>query len=250
MIDPQDPQEQHVGPAEEPAKPVKKKRRKAVEPPFDAARFQVLRLLEAILFASAQPLPVRALVSRLPGGYDVRELLSELAETYRGRGVELREAGGTWAFRTAADLAEQMTVEQTESRRLSRAALETLAIIAYHQPVTRAEVEDIRGVALSKGTLDILLEAGWIRPRGRRNSPGRPLTWGTSDGFLDHFGLESLRDLPGLEDLKAAGLLDARPAIAAYGAKANDSGILYDTDDEDDAPIGGQMTLLDDENAG
>jgi|CEGC01.1.fsa_nt_gi segregation and condensation protein B len=231
--------------------PVKKPRKSRsskedAEKPFDAARFQVLRLAEAILFASVQPLPVRALAARLPGGYDVPDLLRELAETYRGRGVELREADGTWAFRTAADLAEQMTVEQTESRRLSRAALETLAIIAYHQPVTRAEVEDIRGVALSKGTLDILLEAGWIRPRGRRNTPGRPLTWGTSDGFLDHFGLESLRDLPGLEDLRAAGLLDTRPSIAAYGARANDSGILYDTDEDDDAPaIGGQMTFLD-----
>lgn len=210
-------------------------RRKKTQPKaedFDHGRFHAIRQLEAILFASAQPLSERLLAQRLSVGYDIRSLLEELADHYRGRGVELRQADGQWSFRTAADLAEILTIEQTESRRLSRAALETLAIIAYHQPVTRGEIEDIRGVALSKGTLDILLEAGWIRPRGRRNTPGRPLTWGTSNGFLDHFGLDSLRDLPGLEDLKAAGLLDNRPAIAAYGARAHDMESLLDTDDD------------------
>jgi len=142
--------------------------------------------------------------------------------------------GGTWAFRTAPDLAEALTVETVERRRLSRAAVETLAIIAYHQPVTRAEIEEIRGVAVSKGTLDVLLESGWIRPRGRRHTPGRPLTWGTSDAFLDHFGLEGLKDLPGIEEMRAAGLLDARPALAAYGARAGtDDGTLDDVDGPD-----------------
>lgn len=222
----------------------KKARPKASEDPVDVGRRHALRQLEAILFASAQPLSSKSLAQRLPVGSDVPSLLKELAEHYQGRGVELRQTDGAWAFRTAPDLAEYMTVEQTESRRLSRAALETLAIIAYHQPVTRGEIEDIRGVALSKGTLDILLEAGWIRPRGRRNTPGRPLTWGTSNDFLDHFGLESLRDLPGLDDLRAAGLLDNRPAIAAYGARANDTDSLLDTDDEMDHNNSRQSDIL------
>lgn len=225
----------------------KKSRSKAVpsaEPPVDMGRRHALRQLEAILFASSQPLSSKILAQRLPIGSDVPSLLQELAEHYEGRGVELRQTDGAWAFRTAPDLAEFMTIEQTENRRLSRAALETLAIIAYHQPVTRGEIEDIRGVALSKGTLDILLEAGWIRPRGRRNTPGRPLTWGTSNDFLDHFGLESLRDLPGLDDLRAAGLLDNRPAIAAYGARANDTDSLLDTDDEMDHNSSRQLDIL------
>jgi segregation and condensation protein B len=129
-------------------------------------------------------------------------------------------------------LAALLRVDRDEPRKLTRAALETLAIVAYHQPVTRAEIEDIRGVAVSKGTLDILMEAGWVRPRGRRMTPGRPLTWGTSAAFLDHFGLDGLSDLPGVEELKAAGLLDARPAIAAYGARAGDTGALVDTDED------------------
>lgn len=212
-------------------------------PAFDVDRHQNLRILEALLFASAEPLSVKTLAERLPAGADVRALLAELSERYQGHGVELREIDGAWAFRTAADLAPMLTVEQTETRKLSRAAVETLAIIAYHQPVTRAEVEDIRGVALSKGTLDILLEAGWVRPKGRRNTPGRPLTWGTTPRFLDHFGLDSLRDLPGLEDLKAAGLLDARPAIAAYGARARDEGQPVDVEEDDEAA--GQFDLLD-----
>ncbi len=219
---------------------------------FDVDHHQNLRILEALLFAASEPLPEKVLADRLPDGADIRALLADLADRYDGRGIILRRTDGAWAFRTAPDLAPMLSVEQVESRRLSRAALETLSIIAYHQPVTRAEVEDIRGVALSKGTLDILMEAGWIRPRGRRDTPGRPLTWGTTGAFLDHFGLESLKDLPGLDDLKAAGLLDARPALAAYGARAGDDGVLVDLEDEaevsarkgDKGRSGGQFDLL------
>jgi segregation and condensation protein B len=198
---------------------------------FDPDRHHALRIVEALLFAAAEPLSEKALAGRLPDGADLKDLLRDLAGRYEGRGVVLRQTGNGWAFRTAPDLAPLLTQERTETRKLSRAGLETLAIIAYHQPVTRAEVEDIRGVALSRGTLDILLEAGWIKPRGRRDTPGRPLTWGTTEAFLDHFGLESLRDLPGIEDLKAAGLLDTRPALAAYGARAHDDGALVDLDE-------------------
>lgn len=201
---------------------------------FDVDRHQHLRIVEALLFAAAEPLTAKALAERLPQGADVAGLLTELRETYRGRGVELRRAGEGWAFRTAPDLAALLRVDRDQPRKLTRAGLETLAIIAYHQPVTRAEIEDIRGVALSKGTLDTLLEAGWVKPRGRRQTPGRPLTWGTTSGFLDHFGLESISDLPGVEELRAAGLLDARPAIAAYGARAHDEGALVDIDEGGD----------------
>lgn len=204
-----------------------------------------VRIVEALIFASADPVSVDGLKEKLPAAIDVRKVLATLQEHYRGRGVQLVQAGGHWAFRTAPDLAERLKVETVETRRLSRAAIETLSIIAYHQPVTRAEIEEIRGVALSKGTMDTLLEAGWIRPRGRRATPGRPLTWGTTDRFLDHFGLESLKDLPGIEELKAAGLLDARPAIAAYGARARDSGELVDTDEPD--PADDQLDMLGDE---
>jgi segregation and condensation protein B len=179
---------------------------------------QQLRLVEALLFASAEPLEEAALAERLPGGADVKALLAELAETYAHRGVRLAKVGKGWAFRTAADLSPYLRLETKVARNLSPAMTETLAIIAYHQPVTRAEIEEIRGKTLSRGTLDLLLQAGWVKPRGHRRSPGRPMTWGTSDAFLDHFGLESLDALPGLDDLKAAGLLDARPAITAYGA--------------------------------
>jgi len=204
----------------------------APSPPMD--EFQALRLLEAILFAAAEPLAEKDLAARLPEGTDVGALLRTLAGQYAARGVTLVRRGGTWAFRTAPDLAEALTVETVEARKLSRAAVETLAIVAYHQPVTRAEIEEIRGVGLSKGTLDVLLEAGWIRPRGRRQTPGRPLTWGTSDAFLDHFGLESLKDLPGIAEMRAAGLLDARPALAAYGARAGtEDAPLEDMDDPD-----------------
>ncbi len=172
---------------------------------------QHLRILEALLFASDGPLDGETLNDKLPDGADVDALIASLAERYANRGVNLVEVGGGWVFRTAPDLAPHLTVYRTVKRRLSRAAMETLAIIAYHQPVTRAEVEEIRGVGLSRGTLDLLLEAGWIKPKGRRRMPGRPLTWVTTDDFLEHFGIDSVADLPGVEELKAAGLLQANP---------------------------------------
>jgi len=183
-------------------------------------RFQLLRLLEAILFASAEPIGEKTLANRLPKGADLRGLLEELRGLYANRGVHLTQIEDSWAFRTSPDLADKLKIETEVTRKLSRAAVETLAIIAYQQPVTRAEVEEIRGVALSRGTLDTLLEAGWIRPKGRRQTPGRPVTWVTTDGFLDHFGLDSREALPGLEELRAAGLLDARSAISTLGAQA------------------------------
>ena len=178
------------------------------------------RLVEAILFASAEPVSERELMARLPKGANLEATLSELEAHYRDRGVRLLKIGNTWAFRTAADLGPFLARERQIQRKLSRAAIETLAIIAYHQPITRAEIEGVRGVQLSKGTLDVLFECGWIGPKGKRNTPGRPVTWGTTLAFLDHFALGSLDDLPGLDDLKAAGLLDARPAFEAYGATA------------------------------
>lgn len=197
---------------------------------------QHLRLLEAMLFACAEPLDERTLGERLPEDADVSALLSELQTQYSGRGVQLVRRDGRWAFRTAPDLAGMLVIEQTQTKRLSRAAIEVLAIIAYNQPITRAEIEEVRGVALSKGTLDLLFEAGWIRPRGRRRTPGRPLQWGTTDGFLDHFGLESLDDLPNLRELKAAGLLDTRPAADAYGNRAVEGDSPVDTLQDDDDP--------------
>ena len=182
-------------------------------------RFQQIRLLEALLFASAEPLGEKDLARHFDPDADLGQMLEELAGLYEARGVTLRRIGDKWAFRTAEDLAPKMRIESETRRKLSRAAIETLAVVAYHQPVTRAEIEEIRSVALSKGTLDTLLEAGWIKPRGRRRTPGKPVTWGTTDAFLDHFGLDAVTSLPGLEELKAAGLLDARPAITALGAR-------------------------------
>ncbi|MBL4615366.1 MAG: SMC-Scp complex subunit ScpB, partial [Magnetovibrio sp.] len=152
---------------------------------------------------------------------NVKVLLRDLREFYEGRGVTLVRRGGSWAFRTAPDLGQRLNLEVEVSRKLSRAAIETLAIIAYHQPVTRAEIEEIRGVSLSKGTLDLLFDESWIKPRGRRDTPGRPMQWGTTDNFLDHFGLESVSQLPGLKELRAMGLLDSRPAIEAYSVRAD-----------------------------
>jgi segregation and condensation protein B len=182
-------------------------------------RFNQLRLLEALLFASSEPLGEGDLKRFFPEETDIPGLVEELTGLYANRGVNVVRLGQRWAFRSAADLAPLMRIETEVQRKLSRAALETLAIIAYHQPVTRGEIEEIRGVALSKGTLDTLLEAGFIRPRGRRRTPGRPVTWGTSAFFLDHFQLESLDALPGVEELKAAGLIEKRPAITALGAR-------------------------------
>jgi segregation and condensation protein B len=181
-----------------------------VEALAPAARPDELRLLEALLFASSEPLDEATLAARLPDGVDVTSALRRLQAEYDARGVNLVRIAGKWTFRTAQDLAWLLAREVVEPRRLSRAAMETLAIIAYHQPVTRAEIEDIRGVSMSKGTLDVLLETGWIRPRGRRKAPGRPITYGTTEAFLAHFGLDAVSDLPGLEELKGAGLFDAR----------------------------------------
>ena len=174
------------------------------------ARAEELRLLEGMLFASAEPLDEKSLAERLPAGIDVHAALLRLQEEYVSRGVHLVRINGKWTFRTASDLAWLLSKETTEPRKLSRAAVETLAIIAYHQPVTRAEIEEIRGVTTSKGSVDVLLETGWIRPRGRRKSPGRPVTYGTSEAFLSHFGLDAVGDLPGLEELKGSGLFDGR----------------------------------------
>lgn len=173
-------------------------------------RREALRIAEALVFASAQPVSTAFIEERLPRGISAAEILDQLKEEYASRGVNLVQVEDHWAFRTAADLSFAIRSDETEVRKLSRAALEVLAIIAYHQPVTRAEIEDIRGVQTSKGTLDVLMEAGWVRFRGRRRSPGRPVTLGTTRDFLDHFGLEELRDLPGLEELKGAGLLSGR----------------------------------------
>ncbi len=166
------------------------------------------RQIEALLFAASEPLSAADLATRLPAGSDVGRALATLRHRYEGRGVELVCVADRWRFSTAADLAFLMTEEREESRRLSKAAMETLAIIAYHQPMTRAEIEQVRGVGLSKGTLDLLLEIGWVRMRGRRRSPGRPVTYGTTDAFLAHFGLGSLSDLPGVAEMRVAGLLD------------------------------------------
>ena len=182
-------------------------------------RYQLLRLLEAILFAATEPMSEDQLSARMPEGADINGLLQELKDQYANRGVHLLAFEDRWAFRTAPDLASKFHIEKDVVRKLSRAAVETLAIIAYHQPVTRAEIEDIRGVAISKGTLDMLLEIGWIRPKGRRETPGRPVTWATTDAFLEHFGLESCDALPGVEELKAAGLLDARATVATLGTQ-------------------------------
>lgn len=173
-------------------------------------RPEELRLLEAMLFAAAEPLDEKTLAARLRDGVDVGLALRRLQAEYAPRGVNLVKIAGKWTFRTANDLSWLLSRTAVEQKKLSRAAVETLAIIAYHQPVTRAEIEEIRGVSTSKGTLDVLLETGWIRPRGRRKVPGRPITFGTSERFLSHFGLEAIGDLPGLDELKGTGLLDGR----------------------------------------
>jgi segregation and condensation protein B len=200
----------------------------------DPDRAEELRILEALLFAAAAPLDEKALASRLPGGTDVHPLLQQLQREYAPRGVNLVRVGGKWTLRTATDLAWLLTHESVVTRKLSRAAIETLAIVAYHQPVTRAEVEEIRGVSTSKGTLDVLLETGWIRLRGRRKAPGRPVTYGTSEAFLSHFGLDALGDLPGLDELKGAGLVDAAmPADFAVPVPSDDPALR-----DDEEPLG------------
>jgi segregation and condensation protein B len=196
-----------------------------------AEDFDAIRLIEALLFASAEPLSEKALARHFGEGTDVAALLKRLQGDYAGRGVNLVERDDAWAFRTAADLGDRLRIERTQLRKLSRAAVETLAVIAYHQPVSRAEIETIRGVATARGTLDVLIEADWIKPGRRRETPGRPGTWVTTEGFLDHFGLEGLSDLPGVDELKATGLLDKRPAIQTL-TQSDETDDEPDTDDQ------------------
>lgn len=208
---------------------------RAVEPD----RHEAGRMAEALLFASAEPLSPDDLAGRLPEGTDVDAVLSDLAASYSLRGVNLVRVAGKWAFRTAPDLSFMLARDVVEPRRLSRPALETLAIIVYHQPVTRAEIEEIRGVATSKGTLDTLLETGWVRLRGRRKAPGRPVTYGTTPLFLDHFGLEAVGDLPGLDELKGTGLLDGRvPPGLSLPIPSDETTLRDDEDPLDDELFG------------
>jgi segregation and condensation protein B len=202
-----------------------------------------LRMVEALLFAAEEPLDAKALSTSLPEGADVPALMAELQATYEQRGVNLCCVAGKYQFRTASDLAFLLRKEQPEQKRLSRAAIETLAIIAYHQPVTRAEIEDIRGVAMSKGTIDTLMEVGWVKIRGRKRTPGRPVTYGTSEAFLVQFGLESVSHLPGLDELKAAGFLEAIPP-SGFDVPSPSDGLGPDEDpytgeEENDLATGG-----------
>jgi len=197
-----------------------------------------LRLMEALLFASQRPLKVQDIEDRLPVGVPVMELISELKNDYLSKGVNLVNIAGGWTFRTADDLKDNLRSLVQVKRRLSAAAIETLAIIAYHQPVTRGDIESIRGVAVSRGTLDTLLECNWIRPRGRRRVPGRPLQWGTSEEFLEYFGLENLNDLPGIEELKATGLLEKRDNLSSL-ILPDDLPVEDDAGDQDELfPLG------------
>ncbi len=196
------------------------------------------RMVEAMLFSSVEPLSAAAMEARMPRGSDAAQALRRLEARYAERGVTLVRVAGKWAFRTASDLGFLLRSEETTTRKLSRAAVETLSIIAYHQPATRAEIEEVRGVAVSRGTLDLLLDLEWIRLGRRRETPGRPVTFVTTDAFLDHFGLDSVRDLPGVQELKAAGLLDARPEGGAAVRKA------VEDDDEDDGPEADQADLF------
>ncbi|MGP8232135.1 MAG: SMC-Scp complex subunit ScpB [Methylovirgula sp.] len=192
---------------------------------------EAMRIAEAMLFAAAEPLEEGEIARRMPDGIAVGDVLARLKQDYASRGVNLVRVGKKWLFRTAADLGWLLSVDAFEQKKLSKAALETLAIIAYHQPVTRAEIEDIRGVAISKGTLDVLLETGWVRLRGRRRTPGRPLTYGTSEAFLLHFGLEVIGDLPGLEELKGAGMFEgALPQGFAVPQPRDDAALMEDED--------------------
>lgn len=235
--------------------------------PCGEDRLEDLRIVEALLFASPTPLDEAWLAQHLRHGSDIAAVLQDISELYAARGVNLVRVAGKWVFRTAEDLGYLLERHAVEERRLSRAALETLSIVAYHQPVTRAEIEEIRGVATSAGTLDILMEAGWIRPRGRRRAPGKPLTYGTTDSFLAHFGLDNVKDLPGLADLKAQGLLDGHlppgftvpdPSIAAslmpdelpLEEAAEDEQTSEDEDDPESHEDGEDGNLVDDASDG
>ena len=193
-----------------------------------------VRMVEALLFAASEPLDEATLAARLPDGADIPAALAAIEEEYRYKGVNLARLAGKWTFLTAPDLSWMLEEERETTRRLSRAALETLAIIAYHQPATRAEIEEIRGVGLSRGTMDVLFEAGWIRPRGRRRTPGRPVTYGITEEFLIHFGLDDIKDLPGFEEMKAAGLLSIEPSgIFSDLRKAAEEDELIDEEEEE-----------------
>lgn len=194
---------------------------------------ELIRMVEAVLFASQKPISVEGLMGFLPDGIDdgdVRKILAVMQDDYANKGFTLVQHGGEWMFRTHPDMADMLEPMRVEQRPLSRAAQETLAVIAYHQPLTRAEIETIRGVASGKGTLDILVEAGWVKPGRRRDTPGRPLTWMTTIQFLHDFSLESIKDLPGLDELEAAGLLDRRPSIETL--KMPHTGELFDEEEE------------------
>jgi len=202
-------------------------------------RREKLRIVEALLFAAAEPLDEQILANHFMEGEDVKALLEELQGVYAGRGVNLVRVAGKWSFRTAEDLFFLLEKHAVQQRRLSRAALETLAIIAYHQPVTRAEIEEIRGVSISKGTIDVLLETNWIKLRGRRRAPGRPVTYGTTDAFLSHFGFDSIRELPGLNELKGAGLLDSNLPPGFSMPNPDDAPDLHEDEDPlEEEPLG------------
>ena len=206
--------------------------KKPIESLFEAPPMaEQERMIEAILFAVSEPMTTTAIANRLPHGCDVAEALVHLRKRYEGRGVHVVKVGDGWAMRTAADLGFLMQKEVVETRKLSRAAIETLAIVAYHQPVTRAEIEEIRGVSVSRGTLDLLLELGWIKLGRRKMTPGRPSTFIVTQEFLDHFGLETPRDLPGIKELRAAGILDNRPPP---GVKVTDEDVDDDDEDQED----------------
>lgn len=217
---------------------------------------EAVRIAEALLFASAEPLPEDEIARRLPAGVDIARVMNELVRSYAGRGINCTCIAGKWAFRTAQDLGHVLEHEVQEPRKLSRAAMETLAIIAYHQPVTRAEIEEIRGVSTSKGTLDTLIETGWVRLRGRRRTPGRPVTYGTTPAFLDHFGLEQISDLPGLEELKGAGFIEGRiPPGMSIPSPSDAEALQEDEDPLDDSdlfmplPIEGEDGAADDDDS-
>jgi segregation and condensation protein B len=214
-------------------------------PATDPVQTDAKRIVEALLFASGEPVAIEAIAKRLPAGLDIEALIGQVEQDYATRGVNLVRIGGRFALRTAPDLGAVLEIEVPVKRKLSRAAIETLAIVAYHQPVTRAEIEEIRGVALSRGTLDALMEAGWIKPRGHRETPGRPATWVTTEAFLSHFGLDKLADLPNRNELQALGLIDTRAAVSTYGEvvavdtdsePTNDDDKLFEPQPEDDLP--------------
>jgi len=207
---------------------------------------QETRIVEALLFAATEPVSTDFLAERLPEGTDIGAILEDLQTLYTNRGVNVARVAGKWSLRTAEDLSPHLRIERKVSRKPSRAAVESLAIIAYHQPVTRSEVEEIRGVSVSKGSFDVLLEAGWIKPAGRRRTPGRPTTWGTTPNFLEEFGLDSLADLPGIDELKASGLLDTRPAGTIIG----DTGEMYVDAEAEGAPEEEEPEALSEEDDG